>query len=251
MSSGAFFHCKFHETGIAELCLARAPVNALTAEMLSALTREIDALSANDDVRAIVFTSDFKVFSAGLDLREAQNFDLTQQRDIVEGLNTGFHALFACPKPTVVAINGAAIAGGAFFVFASDYRIANDRASIGLAEVRVGADFPLGPLEIARAMLSPNDLRRLMLTGQPMTAAQALTSGIFDEVVDAADLRAAAIKAAQKLAEIPRETYARVKRQTRGAVIDQIETGMAQGANRPEGGWFNDETRAAMAAMIG
>ena len=240
-----------HSGGVVCLTLNAGPVNALSAQGLMRFGETIRALEARDDVRAIVIASPFKVFSAGLNLKQAQGFDLAAQHAIVKGLNEGFLALFECSKPTVVAVNGAAIAGGLFYALASDFRISVDRASFGLAEVRVGADFPLGPLEIARATLSPNDLRRLMLTGQPMSAQDARIAGIVDRIVAEDTLLEDALAEAAKLGQIPPATFASVKRQIRGGTIATIKAGIAAGANAPEGGWFNDETVPAMRAMLG
>lgn len=240
-----------HENGVTEITLSRTPVNALSAAFLMGFADLIAGLNSDQSVRAIVISSNLKVFSAGLDLREAQEFDLAAQNAIVKGLNVAFLALFACPKPTVVAVNGAAIAGGLFFVLASDFRLAISKARFGLAEVRVGADFPVGPLEIARATLETNVLRRLMLTGQPIDAERALAVGIVDEIVPSEHLKSAAMAQAVEMANIPPQTYANVKRQIRGAVCDQIERAMAHGGNAPDGGWFNDETVDAMKRMIG
>ena len=240
-----------HPGGVVCLTLNRSPVNALSADGLLRFAARIKALEADDDVRAIVIASPFKVFSAGLNLKEAQHFDLAAQHDIVRGLNEGFLALFACAKPTVVAVEGAAIAGGLFYVLASDLRIASAKAQFGLAEVRVGADFPLGPMEIARATLSANDLRRLMLTGQPVSAEDARMSGMIDRIVAEGTALDAALAEAAQLGQIPPKTFASVKRQIRGDVIARIEAGIASGANAPEDGWFNAETIPAMRAMLG
>lgn len=240
---------KRHDGGVVELVLNRAPVNALSAPFLQEFEKRLADLSAEDAVRAIVLTSPFKVFSAGLDLKEAQGFDIPAQDAIVKGLNEGFLALYASPKPTVCAVNGAAIAGGLFFVVGSDLRILSHRARLGLAEVRVGASFPVGPMEIARATLSPDMLRRLMLTGQPIDAQTAHAAGIADVLDD--ETRTRALDEAKALARIPPLTYATVKRQIRGATIALIEAEIAAGGNTPEGGWFNSETRTAMRAMIG
>lgn len=237
------------ENGVFELKLHRAPVNALSAEFLMGFARKIKELEEDADVRSIVLTSPFKVFSAGLDLKEAQTFDRAAQNAIVEGLNVGFLALFACCKPTVCAVNGAAIAGGLFFVLGSDIRVSSPKAKFGLAEVRVGANFPVGPLEIARATLDPNSMRRLMLTGQPISAEQAQHCGIVDLIAE--EVRSGAIEQARALAEIPPKTYASVKNQIRGSTVALIQDAIEKGANAPEGGWFNEETRAAMKRMIG
>ncbi len=237
--------------GIAIVTLNRAPVNALSPALLMEFGALMDQLAADDAVRAVVIRSAFKVFSAGLDLKEAQGFDLAAQRAVVEGLNTGFLRLFACPKPTVAALGGAAIAGGLFFGLASDMRVATPRAQLGLAEVRVGVDFPVGPMEIARATLSPEMLRRLMLSGQPIGAETAARAGIVDTLAEEGELMETALSTAHGLAGHPPRAYAAVKRQIRGDTIARIEAAIAAGANAPEDGWFTDETTAAMRRMIG
>ncbi len=129
--------------------------------------------------------------------------------------------------------------------------MATPRASFGLAEVRVGVDFPVGPLEIARAMLNPNDLRRLMQGGLPIRADAALAAGIVDEIAEPDRLMEQALAAARHYASLPPIAYAAVKRQVRGAAIATIGDAMNSGANEPAGGWFNSETKSAMVAMIG
>mmetsp|Transcript_22697 Transcript_22697/g.37365 ORF Transcript_22697/g.37365 Transcript_22697/m.37365 type:complete len:311 (+) Transcript_22697:4224-5156(+) len=231
---------------VRHLVLDAPPVNALRPDRLMGLAEVIGAAEENANVRAIVVQSALRVFSAGLDLKVARDFDEDDQARIVEGLNVAFLRLFACPKPVIVVTGGAAIAGGLFFVLAADHRIATPRASFGLAEVRVGVDFPVGPMEIARAMLAPNDLRRLMMRGQPIGASTALACGLVDEVVDPADLAQAATRAAHEFAAIPPTAYASVKQQIRGDTIARIEAEMG----KDRGSWFTAETRAAMTAML-
>ena len=240
-----------HENGVVELRLNRGPVNALSAEFLIDFADLIDDLSRDSSVRAIVLTSEFKVLSAGLDLKEAQDFDIAAQNAIVKGLNVGFLSLFACPRPVVVAINGAAIAGGLFFVLASDLRLSGQKAKFGLAEVRVGADFPVGPLEIARATLTPDARRYLMLTGLPISAERARQLGIVDDIIADDQLREEALARAADLAGLPPLTFASIKSQLRRNTIETIEAAIASGGNAPDGGWFSSETKAAMKRMIG
>lgn len=236
-----------HAGGVVEMSLNAAPVNALTPETLMGYRDVIQALGADNDVRAILLTSPLKVFSAGLNLKAAQSFDDAAQIAIVNGLNEGFLAQFSCPKPVICAVNGAAIAGGLFFVLASDHRVASPNAQFGLAEVRVGVDFPAGPLEIARATLAPNDLRRLILRGQPMGAEAALAAGIVDRIVEKDALYDAAMAAALEFADIPPNAFAAIKLQIRDDAINRIKAATTT-APAP---WFTDETRAAMAKMIG
>ncbi len=235
------------EGTIRHLLLDASPVNALRADRLFGLADVIEAAEAADHVRAIVISSALRVFSAGLDLKVARDFDTSDQAAIVEGLNVGFLRLFACPKPVIVAVNGAAIAGGLFFVLGADHRLSSPRATFGLAEVRVGVDFPVGPMEIARAMLAPNDLRRLMMRGQAIRAEDARDAGLIDRIVPEENLITEAMQDAAEFAAIPAAAYASVKQQIRGETIERIKTQMGQ----PRADWFMPGTREAMTAMLG
>ena len=88
--------------GIVELVLNHAPVNALEPATLMGFHNVMNDLSADDDVRVIILSSGCKVFSAGLNLKQAQHFDLDGQRAIVDALNDGFMALFECPTQNSV-----------------------------------------------------------------------------------------------------------------------------------------------------
>lgn len=239
-----------HGDGVVELVLNRPPVNTLEPETLMGFRNVMNDVSGDADVRAIVLSSACKVFSAGLNLKQAQHFDLDDQRAIVDGLNQGFMALFTSPKPVICAINGPAIAGGLFFVLASDNRIAVPRAQFGLAEVRVGVGFPAGPLGIARATLDTIMTRRLMMRGQPIDAQAALAAGLVDDIVEPDALAQAALETAREFAQIPPAAYAAVKSQLRADTIAQITAAVAAetAADLP---WYTDETAAAMARMIG
>lgn len=239
------------EDGIIDLQLGRAPANALTSEFLLSFAETITSLGQDETVKAIILSSPFKVFSAGLDLKEAQNFDLAQQQAVVRGLNVGFLALYTCPKPVVACVGGAAIAGGLFFVLASDRRVALSKSNLGLAEVRAGVDFPVGPLEILKATLDPDTQRRLMLTGQPIGPIAARNAGFIDIIAeDHEDLWAYSLSEARKLAELPSQAYAAIKAQLRSDTIRKIETAIAESEKEPETGWFNSQTKEAMQNIL-
>ena len=245
-----YIQCHDLGDGISQIMLNRAPVNALSTDFLMEFSDTLDQLAADTSVRAAVISSPFKAFSAGLDLKETLEFDRDDENAIIKALNVAFLNLFTFPKPSVAAINGASIAGGLFFVLASDYRVATQSAQFGLAEVRVGVDFPIGPMEIARATLSANDLRRLMLSGLPVSAEAAEKSGIVDALVPDQELQNAAVEAAKSLASSPAKAYAAVKRQIRGDAVARIQDAILLGASAPAEGWFSDETKPAMQRML-
>ena len=239
-----------HGEGDISLTMNCAPVNALTSENLMYLVKLIEELEDDTSVNSIIINSSFKVFSAGINLKDAQIFSSDQQYAMVKGLNLTFTKLFQFPKPIVVAAEGAAIAGGFFFILTSDYRVAGPKSMYGLAEARVGVDFPQPLLEIARAMLGPAELRRLMQSGNPIKSEQALSSGIVDEIVEEGEAFNRALIIAKDYSNIPKKTYGRIKRQIRGVSIDKINELMKDDFGVPKDGWYGEETKAAMKAML-
>lgn len=241
---------KKHNSGVMSLTMNCAPVNALTSGNLMYLYNLLGDLEKDRSVHALVVNSSFKVFSAGINLKDAKDFTSDQQTLMVKGLNFAFSKLFQFPKPVIVAAEGAAIAGGFFFILTSDYRVGGAKSMYGLAEARVGVDFPKPLLEIAKSVLSAADLRRLMQSGNPINSKQALTSGIIDEIVDTGEAFNRALIVAEDYSNIPKKTYGRIKRQVRGASIDKINELMKNNSGVPVDGWYGDETRAAMDAML-
>src|SRR5579864_8676757 len=96
---------------VAAVELARGKVNALDVELLEELESALAHLAHDDDVRAVVVTGAGRVFSAGVDLRRVVEDGTRYVERLIAALRAAFEALFGFPKPTVAAINGAAVAG--------------------------------------------------------------------------------------------------------------------------------------------
>lgn len=238
------------EEGITLLTLNRAPVNALNPDFLKAVETRLSHIESDSNIRALVITSGLSVFSAGMDLKEAQGFSTTDQTAIVDGLNATFAKLYGLSKPVIAAVNGAAIAGGLFFVLASDYSVAREGAKFGLTEVRVGVNFPVTVLEIARATLSPRVFRCLLLGGRNVDAETAEKMGIVDEVTSADELMSRALIVARDYAAIPPVAYANVKAQTRARALNIMNDAITRKSDPTRTGWFTEETRGAMVKLL-
>lgn len=239
-----------HQGGITQLELVRPPVNALNPDYLRGIEERLAEIESSADVRAILISSGLPVFSAGMDLKEAQGFTAEEQTAVVDGLNGTFMRLYGIRKPVVVAVNRAAIAGGMFFALAADHVVAGRGAKFGLTEVRVGVDFPAGPLEIARAELTPQALRRLMLGGRNVDADAARDLGIVDDVVEPAELIPRALEIARDYAATPPMAYSRVKMQMRGQVLARLREVIESRSDHTRNGWFTEETLDAMRALL-
>src|SRR5581483_1444643 len=109
--------------GILTLQLAHGKASALDLELCSALQHEFESAAESRDVRAVVLTGTGTIFSAGVDLPRLVNSGPKYVQDFVEALDAMLRAMFLFPKPSVAAMNGHAIAGGAIMAWSCDHRL--------------------------------------------------------------------------------------------------------------------------------
>jgi enoyl-CoA hydratase/carnithine racemase len=211
------------ENGIDVLTLSNPPANALDFEFMEAILRCLDEAEASD-ARALIVTGEKKVFSAGADLFRVLDAGADYIERAGATMSSVFERLFRFPKPTVAAVNGHAIAGGSVITCACDYRIASaGDARIGFSELAVGVPFPAWALEILRFAVGNQHLRDLTFMARTMSADEARSMGILDEVVAPDELMDKATKAAQRLARIPAETYQLTKEALIGPAVERAE----------------------------
>ena len=184
---------------VATLTMDAPPVNALTRTLNDELTLALDRISEMDEVRVVVLTGAGKVFCAGADLKG--------RAEVIKGpgdlpahsrrTRECFHAIRECAKPVIVAINGAALGSGLAMVASSDILLASEKASLGLPEVDVGL---LGGCRHAMRLFSHSRLRRMMLTGYRVPAAELLRLGIVEAVTSPEALMPEALALAREIA---------------------------------------------------
>jgi len=173
-------------------------MNALNGEIMSKLEEGLREFNADDDQRVAIITgSGTKAFSAGGDLKAmasgpAQNaVPLSPQPDIA--------GVAASEKPVIAAINGLAVAGGLELAICADIRIASDTAWFGVFEVKRG--FLAGVAANVLPRLMPfGAAMDLMLTGERLSAEDALRLGLVQKVVPAEKLIDTAIEKAAAIA---------------------------------------------------
>jgi enoyl-CoA hydratase len=169
------------EGAVATVELARGKVNAIDSELLEALGATLDRLEHDDAVSALVLTGAGRVFSAGVDLQRVVDSGPGYVAPLVAGLRGALETLFCFPKPTVAAVNGAAVAGGCILACACDRRIMAQGARIGASELVVGVPFPAAALEIMRHVCGPRT-EDVVFSGRLLDAPEALAIGMVHEV---------------------------------------------------------------------
>lgn len=184
---------------VALIRLANPPVNALSTAMMNELTFELDRISEDDEVRAVVLTGEGKAFCAGADLKSRKDTikgpgDLPQHS---RRTRECFHALRECTKPVIAAINGPALGAGLAIMASCDILIAADNTSVGLPEINVGL---LGGGRHAMRLFGHSRVRRMMLTGMRMDGGELYRLGIVEACVPADQLVNSALELAQEIA---------------------------------------------------
>lgn len=179
---------------VTTLTLDRPEVgNALDDELVARLGEALARCGADPAVRVVVLTGAGKVFSAGADLRWMQRMRAAgTEENIADARRTQavFAAVAALPRPVVARVNGPARGGGVGLLAAADVVVAAAEAHFSFTEVRLGiVPAIISPFVIAR--LGAARARRLFLTAESFTAAEAATFGLVDRVAPLAELDAA------------------------------------------------------------
>lgn len=169
------------------------PVNALSHSVRAGLVAAVDRLEAESGLVALVITSTGKLFCSGADVKEFGKPMLDPQ------LGEVIKRLDAATKPIVAAIQGSALGGGLEVPLACNIRIAAPSVKMGLPEVKLGILPGSGGILRLPRLIGIDEALSLITEGKQIGAAEALTLGIIDEVVDS-DLVAAAVKKAMDVA---------------------------------------------------
>ena len=172
--------------GVVLLKMALRPVNALTAALRQALAQALAEVEADPAAQAVVICSDIGVFSAGGDLPEAAktNASALTLADLCL-------AVEACAKPVVVALNGRALGAGLELALAAHRRVALAGTVLGLPDIRLGAVPGAGGTQRLARLVGAQVALRILLEPGSLTASQALTIGLVDQVVEQKLLEAA------------------------------------------------------------
>lgn len=177
-------------------------LNALTYAAMAEIAAVTEDLAADPEVRAVVFTgAGERAFVAGADINEVRAISSAEEaeRKMRYGQEV-FRKIELMPKPVIMAINGYALGAGLELAMAGDVRIAAETAKLGLPEINLGVFPGWGGTQRLPRLVGKGAAKLMTLTGEPVTAAEALRLGLVDRVVPAAELMPTALALAQTLA---------------------------------------------------
>src|SRR6201991_1292632 len=163
---------------IAIVTVNNPPVNALSAAVRRGIFESVKSAAADPEVKAIVLTCAGRTFIAGADITE---FGKPPQPP---GLAEVISELENCPKPTIAAIHGTALGGGLEVALGCHFRVAVKEAKLGLPEVKLGLLPGAGGTQRLPRAVGPGLAVKMIVSGDMISAAEALKHGLIDEIVE-------------------------------------------------------------------
>ena len=164
----------YEEDGSATVMIDRPPVNALDLPTLEELYGELGEVRRREDLAVLVLTAaGERAFCAGADVRETLTESEASYR--AELWSSILESLSSLEMPVVAAVNGACLGSGIGLITHADLRMAVERATFGLPEIDVGRS---GGAAHLRRFTHEGTVRRMMLTGKPLSAKDAQRVGL-------------------------------------------------------------------------
>jgi enoyl-CoA hydratase/carnithine racemase len=191
---------------IAILTLNRpAARNSLSEALLTALSESFAAIGKDRDIRTVVLAANGPVFCAGHDLKE-----LTARRSdgdggrayfqhIMSSCSAMMQAIVALPQPVIAAVQGTATAAGSQLVATCDLAVASTQATFATPGVDIGL-FCSTPMVALSRNVPRKQAMHMLLTGEPISAEEALRAGLINRVTEHGRERAEALALAERIA---------------------------------------------------
>lgn len=192
--------------GITTLTLNRPnQFNALSGELLAAMTEVLDAIKADDSVRVVILKASGRAFCVGHDLKEMR---ANSNREFIKDLFTRCGAMMqrieALPQPVIASVHATATAAGCQLAAACDLAVASDHSRFAVSGITLGL-FCSTPAVALSRNIGRKAAMDMLLTGDFIDAPTAKEYGLVNKVVPAETLDAAVQEMAEKIASRPPE----------------------------------------------
>jgi len=218
-----------HDSGIATITLSRPEKrNAISFQLVDEILAAFDEIERSPAL-TVILTGAGKAFCAGMDLDELKSLVGKTQAGSLEDsarMAAMFRRLYDFPKPTIAAVNGAAIAGGTGLATMCDFTVAVPEAKFGYTEVRIGF-LPAIVSSILVWQVGHKIARDLLLTGRLFDAAEAHRYGLVNEIVEAEHLMPRARALAMQLMENSPSSVRATKKLINGFIASQLDQQIA------------------------
>ena len=180
------------EGGVGTIRLDRPKMNALNIQVQEEIRAAAAEAATRSDVKAVIVHGGERVFAAGADILEMQAMSYTDMVERSGPLMTSITAVARIPKPVIAAITGYALGGGCELALACDFRVVADDAKLGQPEILLGVIPGAGGTQRLARLVGASRAKEIIFSGRFVDAQEALSIGLADKVVPAADVYASA-----------------------------------------------------------
>jgi enoyl-CoA hydratase/carnithine racemase len=212
---------------VARITLNHPPYNVLTVPLMNELADAIESLNGRGDIKAILLESNQKTFSAGIGLEDSKSDRVFQTLD---AFNRVFQVIRDISKPLIVVVNGPAIGAGSELVAFGDMVIATPKAKFAQPEVKLGIFPPFASVMLPQ-LIGPKKTYELILTGEALSAEDALALGFVNRLVPEADLNKNVAAVLGKIGEFSAPVLEMTKRVIGGSIGLPLAEAMKKSQN--------------------
>ncbi len=194
-------HVKYIVTdSIGYITICRPEVlNALNLKTIEELYSIFSEIMGDETVEAVIITGEGTSFASGVDIEEMHQFSPLEGRNLAMKGHALMNLMEALEKPIIAAINGYALGGGCELAMACDIRIASETAHLGHPEVGLGIIPGFGGTQRLPRLVGPGMGKYLIMTGEVITASEALRIGLIEKIVPPEELIPFARKTASRI----------------------------------------------------
>ncbi len=236
------------EKDIAIITIDRPPLNALSSEAYGELYESFYEISKNETVKVVILTgAGEKAFVAGADVTEFVNLNRVTGPLYTRRNNSIREYIRQYGKPVICAVNGLAFGGGCALALVCDIRIASEHAKFNLAEINMGI---LGATQYVARLAHYGAACRMVFTGDPVDAAEALRIGLIDEIVPKDRLMERSIALAKKVASKPPMALRLAKQCMVQAQQGALEEGLKYEERILETLWGSEDKNEAVRSFL-
>jgi enoyl-CoA hydratase len=238
--------------GAVALITLRRPeqFNAIDAQTVTELDATFVRIADDSIVRAMVITGEGKAFSAGADIKEFMQLETPDDfRAFLHDLERAFRRLELLAQPSIAAVNGIAFGGGLELAMACDLRVADARARFGVPEIKLGIVPGAGGTQRLPRLVPKAIAAQMLLTGDPVDAAEAYRIGLVNEIVTDGSAVERAVELATTLAARPPLAIAAAKRLLDAVTDTELEAGLEAERDESATLFGTDDRREGTAAF--
>jgi enoyl-CoA hydratase/carnithine racemase len=198
--------------------------NALNLAVRQTLAEHFTQLGTDEATRCIILTGGEKIFAAGADIRDM--VERTAVEMYVRRSERLWRAVADCPKPVIAAVNGYAFGGGCELAMHCDVIVAGEGASFAQPEVRVGIMPGAGGTQRLVRAVGKFRAMKILMTGEPVSARDAVAMGLASEVVPDAEVFDRALAIAKTIASMPPLAIMQIKEAVLAGEDSSLEAGL-------------------------